>query len=169
MTRRKSRNDAAADPPRLCRGDRSAARGAAPLVLNPFSVTLLNYIGIYCAGRARARAADRRRRHHLVRPGRLRRHRAPTRRPGRRRMHGYSPWLGLVLALVLTCSVAAVLGSVTLRLGGHFLSLSTVAWGLAISSCSATSTGSAATTASRAFRRSPRLARSGRQLRRSIT
>jgi len=33
---------------------------------------------------------------------------------------------------VLTCSVAAILGFVTLRLGGHFLSLSTVAWGLAI-------------------------------------
>ena len=47
-------------------------------------------------------------------------------------VNGYSPWLGLVLAVVLTCSVAAILGFVTLRLGGHFLSLSTVAWGLAI-------------------------------------
>ena len=44
---------------------------------------------------------------------------------------GYSPWIGLVLALVLTGLVAAILGAVTLRLGGHFLSLSTIAWGLA--------------------------------------
>src|SRR4029434_7750427 len=47
-------------------------------------------------------------------------------------VNGYSPWLGLVLAIFLTCSIAAILGFVTLRLGGHFLSLSTVAWGLAI-------------------------------------
>jgi branched-chain amino acid transport system ATP-binding protein/branched-chain amino acid transport system permease protein len=45
---------------------------------------------------------------------------------------GYSPWLGLVLALLLTGCVAAILGAVTLRLSGHFLSLSTIAWGLAI-------------------------------------
>src|SRR5262249_2353170 len=44
---------------------------------------------------------------------------------------GQSPWLGLVLGLALTGAVAAVLGAVTLRLGGHFLSLSTIAWGLA--------------------------------------
>src|SRR5260370_7094516 len=44
---------------------------------------------------------------------------------------GYSPWLGLLLGLALTGAIAAVLGAVTLRLGGHFLSLSTIAWGLA--------------------------------------
>ena len=43
-----------------------------------------------------------------------------------------SPWVGLVLALVVTGLVAGVVGAVTLRLRGHFLSLSTVAWGLAI-------------------------------------
>ena len=48
---------------------------------------------------------------------------------------GLSPWLGLVLAVVITCAVAAVLGLVTLRLKGHFLSLSTIAWGLAIAFC----------------------------------
>ena len=47
-------------------------------------------------------------------------------------LNGYSPWLGLLLAIVLTCAVAAVLGAATLRLEGHFLSLSTLAWGLAI-------------------------------------
>ncbi|MBV8654036.1 MAG: branched-chain amino acid ABC transporter ATP-binding protein/permease, partial [Alphaproteobacteria bacterium] len=45
---------------------------------------------------------------------------------------GYSPWLGLPLALLVTGAIATVLGAVTLRLGGHFLSLSTIAWGLAI-------------------------------------
>ena len=47
-------------------------------------------------------------------------------------LNGQSPWLGLLLGVVLTCGVATILGVVTLRLQGHFLSLSTVAWGLAI-------------------------------------
>jgi branched-chain amino acid transport system permease protein len=45
---------------------------------------------------------------------------------------GYSPWLGLILAIVVTCAVAAAVGLLTLRLQGHFLSLSTIAWGLAL-------------------------------------
>jgi branched-chain amino acid transport system permease protein len=45
---------------------------------------------------------------------------------------GASPWLGLLFALGLTALVAALLGAVTLRLGGHYLPLGTVAWGLAI-------------------------------------
>ena len=47
-------------------------------------------------------------------------------------VHGGSPWIGLLLALVLTGLVATVLGATTLRLGGHFLPLSTIAWGIAI-------------------------------------
>jgi len=43
-----------------------------------------------------------------------------------------SPWLGLLFALALTGLVGALLGAVTLRLGGHYLPLGTVAWGLAI-------------------------------------
>ncbi len=45
---------------------------------------------------------------------------------------GASPWLGLLFALGLTGIVAAVLGAVTLRLSGHFLPLGTIAWGLSI-------------------------------------
>ncbi|MBV1697007.1 MAG: branched-chain amino acid ABC transporter ATP-binding protein/permease [Hyphomicrobiales bacterium] len=45
---------------------------------------------------------------------------------------GASPWLGLLFALASTGLVATVLGAVTLRLGGHYLPLGTVAWGLAI-------------------------------------
>ena len=46
--------------------------------------------------------------------------------------YGLSPWAGLVLALVLTGVAALVIGTVTLRLGGHFLPLSTIAWGISI-------------------------------------
>jgi branched-chain amino acid transport system permease protein len=47
-------------------------------------------------------------------------------------VHGGSPWIGLLLALLLTGLVATVLGAATLRLGGHFLPLSPIAWGVAI-------------------------------------
>lgn len=43
-----------------------------------------------------------------------------------------SPWLGLLLALALTSVVSLVIGMATLRLAGHFLALSTLAWGIAI-------------------------------------
>jgi ABC-type branched-subunit amino acid transport system ATPase component/ABC-type branched-subunit amino acid transport system permease subunit len=45
---------------------------------------------------------------------------------------GGSPFLGLAIGLVASGSIAAVLGAATLRLGGHFLPLSTIAWGIAI-------------------------------------
>ncbi len=45
---------------------------------------------------------------------------------------GLSPWVGLALALVATGLAAAAIGAVTLRLGGHFLPLSTIAWGISI-------------------------------------
>jgi branched-chain amino acid transport system permease protein len=102
----------------------------APGVLSPFSITLMNYIGIYAlavlglallsgiggllsfgqaafVGIAAYASA------------------ALTTKTGA------SPWLGLLLGLALTGAIAAILGAVTLRLGGHFLSLSTIAWGLA--------------------------------------
>jgi branched-chain amino acid transport system permease protein len=104
---------------------------SAPALVSPFRITLLNFIGIYAlaalglvlltgvggmlsfgqaafvgiAAYATAWASA---------------------------LHGYSPWLGLVLAVVLVCAVAALLGAITLRLQGHFLPLSTIAWGLGI-------------------------------------
>ncbi len=45
---------------------------------------------------------------------------------------GLLPWLGLVLGLVVTALIAWVLGAVTLRLSGHYLPLGTIAWGLAL-------------------------------------
>jgi branched-chain amino acid transport system permease protein len=47
-------------------------------------------------------------------------------------VQGLSPWLGLLLALASTAFAAAIIGALTLRLGGHFLSLSTIAWGISI-------------------------------------
>ena len=47
-------------------------------------------------------------------------------------VQGGSPWIGLLLALLLTALIATVLGAATLRLGGHLLPLSTIAWGIAI-------------------------------------
>ncbi|TSE35647.1 Lipopolysaccharide export system ATP-binding protein LptB [Tepidimonas charontis] len=42
------------------------------------------------------------------------------------------PWAGLALGLGLTFLVAWGLGAVTLRLGGHYLPLATIAWGLSL-------------------------------------
>lgn len=44
----------------------------------------------------------------------------------------HSPWLTLVVALALTAAVAYVLGSMTLKLAGHFLPLGTIAWGISL-------------------------------------
>ncbi len=102
----------------------------APNLLSPFSITLLNYIGIYALavlglvllsgiggmlsfGQAAFVGI------------------AAYASAWLTTQMGCSPWLGLVAGLVLTGLVAAILGAVTLRLGGHFLSLSTIAWGLA--------------------------------------
>ncbi len=104
---------------------------AAPLLLSSFNVTLLNYIGIYALaaiglvlltgiagivsfGQAAFVGV------------------AAYATAWLTALQGPSPWLGLCLAAVVTCAVAAVLGLITLRLQGHFLSLSTIAWGLAI-------------------------------------
>ena len=45
---------------------------------------------------------------------------------------GGSPWLGLAGSLALVAVSAALLGWVTLRLSGHYLSIATIAWGIAI-------------------------------------
>jgi branched-chain amino acid transport system ATP-binding protein/branched-chain amino acid transport system permease protein len=104
---------------------------AAPFWLNPFSITLLNYVGIYALaaiGLALLTGVGG-----IVSFGQaafvgI----AAYATAWVSALNGYSVWLGLLLAVALTCAVAAILGFVTLRLQGHFLSLSTVAWGLAI-------------------------------------
>lgn len=43
-----------------------------------------------------------------------------------------SPWAGLAAGLLLTSMFALMLGALTLRLSGHYLPLSTIAWGLSL-------------------------------------
>ncbi|WP_461585049.1 branched-chain amino acid ABC transporter ATP-binding protein/permease [Tepidiphilus sp. HLB4] len=43
-----------------------------------------------------------------------------------------SPWGGLIVGLVLTLVAALVIGSITLRLSGHYLPLGTIAWGISL-------------------------------------
>jgi len=104
---------------------------AAPFVFGSFTITLLNYIGIYslvAIGLALLTGIGG-----VVSFGQAAFVGIAAYATGALTAQaGYSPWLGLLLAIALTCGVAAILGYVTLRLGGHFLSLSTVAWGLAI-------------------------------------
>jgi branched-chain amino acid transport system permease protein len=46
---------------------------------------------------------------------------------------GSSPWLALFVGLAVTLVVATALGSLSLKLSGHFLPLSTIAWGISLS------------------------------------
>lgn len=45
---------------------------------------------------------------------------------------GWSPWGSLVASLMLVAAMALLIGFVTLRLSGHYLSIATIAWGIAI-------------------------------------
>ncbi len=42
------------------------------------------------------------------------------------------PWLGLLLGVAITFAVAWALGAITLKLSGHYLPLCTIAWGLSL-------------------------------------
>lgn len=45
---------------------------------------------------------------------------------------GWSPWLSLWVGLLFVVLTALILGALTLRLAGHYLPLSTIAWGLSL-------------------------------------
>jgi branched-chain amino acid transport system permease protein len=47
-------------------------------------------------------------------------------------VHGLTPWESLPLCLLATALAALLLGGVTLRLSGHYLPISTIAWAAAI-------------------------------------
>ncbi|NYZ13822.1 branched-chain amino acid ABC transporter ATP-binding protein/permease [Azospirillum sp. RWY-5-1] len=108
-----------------------AALAAAPLVLPEFHVTLLNYIGLSAlvalglvlltgvGGLTSFGQAA------FVGLGAYTSAVLTT-------TYGQSPWLALGVGLVLTLAVAVVLGSVTLRLSGHYLPLGTMAWGISL-------------------------------------
>jgi len=46
-------------------------------------------------------------------------------------LYGASPWLGLAAGLAFTAVAALALGLITVRLSGHYLPISTLAWGIA--------------------------------------
>jgi ABC-type branched-subunit amino acid transport system ATPase component/ABC-type branched-subunit amino acid transport system permease subunit len=46
--------------------------------------------------------------------------------------YGASPWISLFAGLALVALVSLFLGAITLRLSGHYLPISTIAWGIAI-------------------------------------
>lgn len=45
---------------------------------------------------------------------------------------GWSPWIGLPAGLLAAGLTAALIGSITVRLSGHFLPLATIAWALSL-------------------------------------
>jgi branched-chain amino acid transport system permease protein len=102
-----------------------------PCFLAPFSITLLNYIGIYsfvALGLVLLTGVGG-----LVSFGQASfMGIAAYATAWTTAVMGGSPWLGLALALAATVAVALIVGALTLRLSGHFLSLSTIAWGMAL-------------------------------------
>ena len=105
--------------------------GLAPTLFGDFTVTLLNYIGIYtlialglvlltgCGGITSFGQAA------FVGVGAYATAYLTTN-------WGWSPWAGLLVSIALTSLIALILGFVTLHLGGHYLPLTTIAWGMAI-------------------------------------
>ncbi|WP_313625332.1 branched-chain amino acid ABC transporter ATP-binding protein/permease [Achromobacter sp.] len=112
-----------------------------PLVLPPFYVTLLNYIGLYAlvalglvlltgvGGLTSFGQAA------FVGVGAYTTALLTTRAdtlPSWLAWLGASPWLTLLAGLALTLALAYLLGAITLKLSGHFLPLGTIAWGLSL-------------------------------------
>jgi branched-chain amino acid transport system permease protein len=117
-----------------------AVLGAAPLVLPPYYVTLLNYIGLYTLvvlglvlltgvggmtsfGQAAFVGLGAYTSAYLTTVQDL---------PGWLAWASASPWLTLLVGLALTGAVALLLGALTLKLSGHYLPLGTIAWGLSL-------------------------------------
>ncbi|WP_050483168.1 branched-chain amino acid ABC transporter ATP-binding protein/permease [Pseudomonas sp. Ant30-3] len=114
--------------------------GVAPLLLPPYYVTLLNYIGMYAMvvlglvlltgvggmtsfGQAAFVGLGAYTSAYLTTTEQL---------PVWLAWAGASPWLTLLVGVLLTASVALILGALTLKLSGHYLPLGTIAWGLSL-------------------------------------
>ena len=103
----------------------------APRFLPEFSITLLNYIGLYAivaiglvlltgvAGLTSFGQAA------FVGLGAYTTAYLTT-------TYGMSPWLTLLIGLTITAAVSLSLGFITLRMGGHYLPLGTIAWGISL-------------------------------------
>lgn len=46
--------------------------------------------------------------------------------------YGLSPWITLFIAIAITLVIGYVLGIITLSMGGHYLPLATIAWGISL-------------------------------------
>ena len=105
--------------------------GIAPMVAPAFYVTLLNYIGLYSlvalglvlltgvAGQTSFGQAA------FVGLGAYTTAVLTT-------QYGMSPWFTLIIALGITLAVGYLLGIITLSMGGHYLPLATIAWGISL-------------------------------------
>lgn len=113
----------------------------APLVVPPFYLTMLNYIGLYglvalglvlltgVGGLTSFGQAA------FVGLGAYTTAALSTgviELPGALAWAQHSPWIALVAGLLLTLIVALLLGALTLRLSGHYLPLGTIAWGISL-------------------------------------
>jgi branched-chain amino acid transport system permease protein len=47
-------------------------------------------------------------------------------------LYGTSPWIGLLAGMAITAIFGLTLGAISLRLSGHYLALSTIAWGISL-------------------------------------
>ena len=111
-----------------------------PLALSTFYVTLLNYIGLYAMvalglvlltgvggltsfGQAAFVGVGAYTTAVLTTAADL---------PGWIAWAGGSPWMALLVGLLLTAAIAVLIGSLTLRLSGHYLPLGTIAWGISL-------------------------------------
>ena len=126
--------------PRLLLGGFIALLLLAPAFVAPFYVTLLNYIGLYAlvalglvlltgvGGLTSFGQAA------FVGLGAYTTAALTTAKdlPAWLAWAGSSPWIALLLGLLLTAAVAWVLGKITLKLSGHFLPLGTIAWGISL-------------------------------------
>lgn len=112
----------------------------APQVLPTFQVTLLNYIGLYALvvlglvlltgvggmtsfGQAAFVGLGAYSTAYLTTTEQL---------PSWLAWSAGSPWVGLLIGIILTVAVALFLGALTLKLSGHYLPLGTIAWGISL-------------------------------------
>ncbi len=116
---------------RLLLGGLVAALAAAPFVLPAFYVTLLNYIGlatlvtlglVVMTGIAGVVSFGQQAFVGI----------AAYATAALTTLAGWSPWAGLGASLAMVAISALLIGLVTLRLSGHYLSIATIAWGIAI-------------------------------------
>ncbi|HQA35456.1 MAG TPA: ATP-binding cassette domain-containing protein, partial [Casimicrobium huifangae] len=117
--------------PRVLVAAAVAVIAAAPLLAPAFYVTLLNYIGLYSlvalglvlltgvAGQISFGQAA------FVGLGAYTTAVLTT-------QYGMSPWITLFIAIAITLVIGYVLGIITLSMGGHYLPLATIAWGISL-------------------------------------